>query len=229
MASLYLLDTRQYKDAQVCTKDAKPGSGMVNPARCPAWHDSGRSMLGAAQEQWLEAELSKAKARGSRWNILCQSTLLGQRNFATDGAQQRLWNDGWDGYASARQRLTAALQHHRVPNPVVLGGDVHENWVGHVLADYRNPRSAAVGVEFCGTSITSHSGQTDSSAEQLARNPHFIFADAQHRGYGLASFDAKVLEVQLRVLDDVTRQDANISTLARFRVAAGTPRVERTG
>lgn len=229
MASLYLLDTRQYKDAQVCTKDAKPGSGMVNPARCPAWHDSGRSMLGAAQEQWLEAELSKAKARGSRWNVLCQSTLLGQRNFATDGAQQRLWNDGWDGYASARQRLTAALQRHRVPNPVVLGGDVHENWVGHVLADYRNPDSAVLGAEFCGTSITSHSGQTDSSAEQLARNPHFIFADAQHRGYGLASFDAKVLEVQLRVLDDVTRQDANISTLARFRVAAGTPRVERTG
>lgn len=227
-ASLYLLDTRQYKDAQVCTKDGRPGSGMVTPERCPPWQDSQRSMLGATQEQWLDAQLSQAKARAGIWNILCQSTLLGQRDFATEGGP-RLWNDGWDGYAAARRRLTSALQQHQVPNPVVLGGDVHENWVGHVLADYRDPVSAAVGVEFCGTSITSHAGKTDRSAEQLARNPHFIFADAQHRGYGLATFDAKVLDVQLRGLDDVTRRDSAIATLASFRVAAGTHRVERTG
>ena len=126
LASLYLLDTRQYKDTQVCTKGGKLGSGMVNPARCPEWLDAHRSLLGAAQEQWLQTQLAQARARGSTWNLLCQSTLLGQRNVASDGAL-RLWNDGWDGYAAARQRLTAALQTHRVPNPVVLGGDVHEN------------------------------------------------------------------------------------------------------
>ena len=43
-------------------------------------------------------------------------------------------------------------------NNVVLGGDVHENWVGHVKADYAQPDSATVGVEFCGTSISSRSG-----------------------------------------------------------------------
>ncbi|TXH87776.1 MAG: alkaline phosphatase [Rhodoferax sp.] len=228
VASLYLLDTRQYKDAQVCTKDGKPGSAMVTPARCPAWQDAQRSMLGAAQEQWLYAQLSQAKARGSIWNILCQSTLLGQRDFALEGGS-RLWNDGWDGYAAARQRLTAALQQHHVPNPVVLGGDVHENWVGHVLADYQNPASAAIGVEFCGTSITSHAGKTDRSAEQLARNPHFVFADSLHRGYGLARFEDNELTVRLRVLDDVTRPDTAVSTLASFRVRAGVPKVERTG
>jgi alkaline phosphatase D len=201
---------------------------MVNPARCPEWADTRRSMLGAAQEQWLDAQLAQAHRRGSTWNLLCQSTLLGQRNVASDGGQ-RLWNDGWDGYPGARQRLTTALQAHQVPNPVVLGGDVHENWVGHVLADYKRADSTVVGVEFCGTSISSHSSQTDSSAEQLARNPHFIFADARHRGYGLATFDGKALEVQLRGLDDVTRTDSTIANLARFSVKAGTARIERTG
>lgn len=229
MASLYLLDTRQYKDAQACTKEGRPGSGIVTPSHCPEWLDAKRSMLGLAQEQWLESELAQAAARGSVWNVLCQSTLLGQRDFAAEGVGQRLWNDGWDGYTAARSRLTQALQAHKIANPVVLGGDVHENWVGHVLADYRKADSPAVGVEFCGTSITSHSGKSDKSAEQLARNPHFIFSDSQHRGYGMAHFGAKALEVHLRVLDDVTRKDAFISTLASFRVQAGVPKVERTG
>ena len=69
-----------------------------------------------------------------------------------------MWNDGWDGYGASRRRLTDALRRHRTPNPVFLGGDVHENWVGQVMADYRRPEGPAVGVEFCGTSITSRSG-----------------------------------------------------------------------
>jgi alkaline phosphatase D len=227
-ASLYLLDTRQYKDPQVCSKEGRPGSAMVTPARCPAWLDAQRSMLGLQQERWLDGQLAQAGARGTTWNVLCQSTLLGQRDVSS-GADPRLWNDGWDGYSAARARLTAALQQHQVPNPVVLGGDVHENWVGHVLADYRQPDSAVVGVEFCGTSISSHAGKNAHSAEQLARNPHFIFADTQHRGYGLATFGAKALEVELRGLDDVTRKDTAVSTLARFRVQAGRARIERTG
>jgi alkaline phosphatase D len=226
LARLYMLDTRQYKSGQACTPDGRSGSGMVNPAQCPTWGDAQRSLLGNEQERWLDAQL--AQSHGCIWNLLGQSTLLGQRDFSS-GAAQRLWNDGWDGYPAARTRLTAALQRHRVPNVVVLGGDVHENWVGHVLADYAQADSAVVGVEFCGTSITSHAGKTERSAEQLRRNPHFIFADSRYRGYGLASFSAKALEVQLRVLDDVTRQDAAVSTLASFRVQAGSSRLERVG
>ena len=125
-------------------------------------------------------------------------------------------------------QFIAAREAFRVGNRPRLEA-MAEQLRGHVLADYRDPASTVLGVEFCGTSITSHAGKTDHSAEQLARNPHFLFADAQHRGYGLATFDANTLEVQLRGLDDVARKDSAIATLARFRVAAGTPRVERTG
>jgi alkaline phosphatase D len=226
LASIYLLDARQYKDPQVCNKGDGPGSSRVNPATCKQWHDPKRSLLGLQQERWLTGEFATTRSRDVRWNVLGQQTLMGQRNFKTDSGQS-LWNDGWDGYAAARTRLTDSLRQHFVVNPVVLGGDVHENWVGHVKADYADPNSVNVGVEFCGTSITSRSGGGARTAQILAANPHFVFAEAQRKGYGVVEFTPGQLSTTLRVVDDVTRQDSRIETLARFTVQAGRPVVER--
>jgi alkaline phosphatase D len=108
-----------------------------------------------------------------------------------------LFNDGWYGYAPARQRLTDALQKKVVSNPVMLGGDAHENWVGYLKANYAQTPAAqaapAISVEFCGTSITSTAGSSaiEKTPERLAENPHFVFADAKRRGYGIVEFTAK--------------------------------------
>jgi alkaline phosphatase D len=220
LAHLYLLDARQYKDPQVCNPEGKTGSSLVRPETCAPWNDPNRSLLGMPQEKWLASALASADAAGAKWNVLGQQSLLGPRDFAI-GPAQKFWNDGWDGYNAARTRLTRALQQPGVANPVVLGGDVHENWVGHVLADYARPESAKVGVEFCGTSITSRSGKVDSSAALLQENPHFVFANAQYRGYGVAEFTPGALQVRLRALDDVARPDSGVQTLASFAVEAG--------
>ena len=95
---------------------------------------------------------------------------------------------------------------------MVLGGDVHENWVGHVKADYADEGSAVVGVEFCGTSITSRSGGNDKTAARLAENPHFLFVDAERKGYGVVDLTPQRLTTTLRVVDDVRRPDAAIGT-----------------
>ncbi|MCX7166394.1 MAG: alkaline phosphatase D family protein [Rhodocyclales bacterium] len=223
LASLYLLDARQYKDPQVCNSGGKAGSSSVNPAACPEWNDPRRTMLGVEQERWLHAEFSRA---GKSWNVVGQQTLFGQRDLRP-GPGQSFWNDGWDGYPAARKRLTDSLVGNSVANPVLLGGDVHENWVGHVKADYADAASKAVGVEFCGTSITSRSGGNAKTAERLAENPHFVFAEAERKGYGIAEFTPKQLTVALRVVDDVTRKDTSIETLARFTVAAGQSVIEK--
>jgi alkaline phosphatase D len=159
--------------------------------------------------------------------VIGQQTRFG-RCDARPGPGEFFWNDGWDGYGAARTRLTDCLQRHRVADPVILGGDVHQNWVGHVKADYSRPDSATVGVEFCGTSISSRSG-TDSRvvAGRLAENPHFVLADSEHRGYGVAEFTPARLTTTLRVVDDVRRKDAGIQTLARFVVEAGRRQLEK--
>ena len=225
LATMHLLDARQYRSAQVCTRDGKPGSSTVDPAGCAGWTDPARSMLGSEQERWLGESFGRNAGDGA-WNLLAQSTLFGPRDFKP-GAGQNLWNDGWDGYAPARQRLIDALRKDRTANPVLLGGDVHENWVGHVLADYADPASPSVGVEFCGTSITSRSGGNARLAEHLAENPHFVFADAERKGYGVADLTPQQMTVSLRVVDDVTARDTKIQTLAKFAVQAGRPKVER--
>ena len=105
---------------------------------------------------------------------------------------------------------------------------VHANWVGQLKADYEDPRSAAIGVEFCGTSITSRGGGNEHIAERLAENPHFLFADAQARGYGMAEFSQGQLATSLRAVQDVTQRDSAITTLAGFSVKRGVPVLERT-
>ena len=223
LAHLCLLDTRQYRDPQACSP-ASRGSARVDPRTCVDWNDPRRTLLGAAQERWLDQRLAEG---GATWTLLGQSTLFGQRNFRR-APEHLLWNDGWDGYPAARQRVLDALQKHRPSNPVVLGGDVHENWVGHVKANYDRPESAALGVEFCGTSISSRTTAPERVAQRLAPNPHFIHADAMQRGYGLAEFTPGQLQVQLRLLDDVTRRDSGIASGSTFVVEAGQPVVQKT-
>jgi alkaline phosphatase D len=131
--------------------------------------------------------------------------------------------------------MTNALQKYVVKNPVFLGGDVHENWVGHVKSDYAQTAaakaSAVIGVEFCGTSISSPSGNVARTPARLAENPHFVFADARYRGYGVVEFTPKQLTTTLRVLDDVKQKTTKIETLAQFVVpaqsAAGRVVIER--
>lgn len=229
LGQIVLLDARQYKDPLVCTKDGALGSSTVNTAQCPQWNDPARTMLGAAQEAWLAQAFSRTASEPG-WQIIGQSSLFAPRDFKNSGAGATMWNDGWDGYSAARSRLTDALQKASAKNAVFLGGDVHENWVGHVKADFNKPRSANVATEFCGTSITSrHSASSSNTgvADRIARNPHFIFADVEKRGYGLADFSAQKLQVSLRTVSDVTSKDASVQTLAQFEVASGKAVVER--
>jgi alkaline phosphatase D len=222
LADLALLDTRQYRDPQLCGTPKQPAA-VVDAAACPRWNDPSRSLLGAAQERWLGETLARA---GGGWTVIGQQSAFGARdNWPGEG--QRFWNDSWDGYAPARRRVTDALQQHRVANPVLLGGDVHENWVGHVKADYGRADSAVLGVEFCGTSITSRSRDPAKVASRLAENPHYIFADGRRRGYGVVELTPARLTTHLRVLDDAARPDARIETQARFTVEAGRPRLEK--
>ena len=227
LANLLLLDPRQYKDPIVCTSDGRLGSSTFDPTRCAPWADPARSMLGTAQETWLAGHLGQ-NAPG--WPVVGQGSVLGPRDFKP-GPDTTLWNDGWDGYPAARRRLTDMFAKRQTAqssaNPlqtaVVLGGDVHENWVGHIKRDYADAQSANVGVEFCGTSITSRSNNAARHVVDgwLAENPHFTFADNRAKGYGLCDFTPVQLTTTLRVVDDVTRKDAAISTLAVFEVRAG--------
>ena len=108
---------------------------------------------------------------------------------------------------------------------MIFGGDVHENWVGYIKDDYDNPLSKTLGVEFCGTSVTTIGGGEKYIASRLAKNPHFIFAQASKKGYGIAQFTPAELTVTLKVLSDAQDVNSEIESLAKFRVDSGTNRI----
>jgi alkaline phosphatase D len=226
LANIYLLDDRQYRDRQVCNKGLGFGSGWVDPAQCEEWLNPQRTLLGASQEQWLNQTFANARDDHRTWNVIAQQTLFGRRDYRL-GAGQYFWNDGWDGYAAARQRMTQSMQNNSLKNPVLIGGDVHENWVGHVMADAYKDDSAKLGVEFCGAGITARSAGNAKLAERLAENPHFIFADSERKGYGVVEFTTQHIQTELRVVDDVRQPQTKIETLAKFEVESGVPQVQR--
>ena len=220
----HVLDTRQFRDWQACRAPGASGSGSVSPSDCPELLAPERSLLGSAQEAWLAQGLAQdSSADGPRWSVLAQQTLLAQRNYRT--APQALFSsDSWDGYPAARQRLLNTLAQRPARNTVVLGGDIHQNYVCRVLANFDRPDSPVLASEFCSTSISSRSNTSQDKVDAVARrNPHVLLANCEHRGYGLVDVSPRLWRTRLQVLDDARRPDAQRSTLAQFVVEDGRP------
>ncbi len=211
LATVHLLDTRQYRDQQAC------GGAVL--AGCAGRLDPGRSMTGAAQEDWLLRGLG-----GSRWDVLAQQVFFAQRDVSRqDGLQVGM--DGWDGYAASRERILRGFEEREVRNAVVLTGDVHRHYANDLLVDFDRPATAPVGVELVTTSVTSGGdGHDDLPAVTTERqdNPHIRFA-SDRRGYLLTRFERQHLRADLRTLPYVRRPGATVRTAASFVVEDRNP------
>jgi len=226
LANFHLLDTRQFRDLQACRETSATGTaastGTVKPADCPALQDLSRSLLGTAQETWLDQGLSADARDGKvRWTIVAQQTLFSPRHYG--GANSPVPTDTWDGYPAARQRLLDSVAAHRPRNTVLVGGDIHQNYVCDVQAQDR-PDAPVIASEFCGTSISSQSGASQARiATLMQRNPQIVFANSERRGYGLVDLTAGRWQTTLRTVDEIERADSAVSTLAQFEVQDGRP------
>ncbi len=200
LASFFVLDTRQYRSDQAC------GGATLAPL-CAEALDPARTMLGAAQEQWIANGLTSSAAL---WNVVAQQVvmaytpLVGQFNL-----------DQWDGYPAARDRLLELFGRPEVRNPLVLTGDIHASGAGRLLADYDNPdTSAVVGHELVGTSVTStFPGGLDDLFNQVTSGlPWVEYANASKRGYVTVELTADSGTANWRVVDTVTATTSAVQT-----------------
>jgi alkaline phosphatase D len=222
LARIHLLDDRQYRDPQACPRPGRGGSNTVLLKDCPELLDPKRTLLGRAQEQWLSDGWSLERP----WNLLAQQTLMARFSWRDPATEATYWTDGWDGYAPARHRLLAAAAQRQVPGLVALGGDVHTHYVAQLKADYDDAKSAVVGAEFCGTSITSLSLAQPRIDAALPFNPHVLYGRGTHRGTVHFKLDAKTLQADLRAVDDALDAASAVRSAARFVVEAGRPGVQ---
>jgi alkaline phosphatase D len=221
-ANLHLLDTRQYRSKQVSCGVA----GMFKTDNCPDLNAPQRVMLGEAQSSWLTTQLhanGQHQAAATHWNLICQPSVFSP--FVIPVAGGLLNHDNWDGYPAARERILADITTGNTTNPVLLGGDIHQNWVAHVHRDPNNPASPVVVPEFCVTSITTASIGKFTAQDMKALAPHCVYTDRHRRGYMLATLSDEKLVVDIRHVDIAAN---TATTSARFEVLTGSATVHQT-
>jgi alkaline phosphatase D len=212
LAELLVLDTRQYRSDQ----PAGGGTGLADAALDPQ-----QTLLGARQRAWLQAVLRGSPAA---WHVLAQQVMMAMVDRLT-GEGQRYSTDQWPGYARERMELVRFLAEHRVPNPVVLTGDIHSNWVNDLRVDDRKADTPVVAAEFVGTSITSGGNGTDRPAgldALLAENPCVRFHNRQ-RGYVRCTVTPAAWRSDFVVVEDILKPGGRATTRASFVVEAGHP------
>ncbi len=214
LMDMTILDTRQYRNDQACRDGMKPS--------CDQHRDSSRTLLGAAQKNWLYSRLRNSE---TTWNVMAQQVMMG-RLLRRNEQDEELWlMDIWDGYPHERDELLTRLRTADTPNPIVLTGDIHSNWVNDLLSDFTDEESEVIATEFVGTSLTSGgdgSDTTSTTAQTLSDNPHIKFYNRQ-RGYVSCHLTKDLWQSDYRILDKVTEAGHPIRTRASFVVEAGNP------
>ncbi len=215
LADLWTLDCRQYRDHHACPDPNRGGGRVV--VGCDALADPGRSMLGAAQEQWLNEGLTQSQRR---WKLLAQSTQMSSSGVDTPLGRSA-FTDGWDGYPKARERLLSAIAEARLQNVVLLGGDVHMNVASQLRVQPNNDKSPIVAAELVATSITSRGMGENLLAQIRASNPDILHARSDERGYTLLDVRPERMSAEVRTTANPVKADALFGVQARFEIVQG--------
>ncbi|HET6424799.1 MAG TPA: alkaline phosphatase D family protein, partial [Planctomycetaceae bacterium] len=218
LAELLLLDTRQYRSDQPNNdKPSEINDAALNPKS---------TMLGAKQRGWLQSRLLASKAT---WNVLAQQVMMGMVTAVREPILGKCSMDQWPGYAHERMGLAQFLADRRVPNPVVLTGDIHSNWANELRVDDRQPETPVVAAEFVATSITS-GGNGQAQPPYLERlqsaNPGVKFHNTE-RGYIRCTVTPERWTSDYVGVEDVTKPDGNIVTRASLTLEAGSSQIHR--
>ena len=219
LAHLWLLDTRQWRAAQVCTDPVHaPWRGRLL-WQCKPTEAADRSMLGMQQERWLADTLASS---GAGWRLIAQTTQLTPGGFGTPFGPL-LYADGWDAFPAARERLMAAIAQPRVPDVVVLGGDVHRHVAANLRQHPGDPSSPVIASEIVGSSITSR-GLSEVLNQWMRRsNPDILHSRSDERGYTLIDINKDRLRCDFRATAHPVKADARFHTQASFVIDRGVP------
>jgi alkaline phosphatase D len=225
-AEFFLIDSRQYRDDQPC------GDKLLTVCFDA---DKPRNFLGKQQLKWLQTHLQSS---GATWKLIGNQVMIMALDLAPT---QPLNKDSWDGYGDERRQLLQFVKDKGIKDVAFLTGDIHTFFAGDVGVNGQGPDSVAT--EFVCGSVTSHGiaeelGKTTglpippdlaeivSNTGLRTVNPHLRFDDLRSKGYGLVEVGTDTLDVSFKGVDPIKKNADSVSTLARFRVNRGSPRVK---
>lgn len=218
LAEFMMLDTRQHRSDNPCGDGESP--------RCDAAYDYRVQMLGKQQELWLQRRLFETRAR---WNFVTQGLLVAELDHVV-GEGTRYWNDAWDGFPGARDRMLKAVKASGAQNPIVLTGDWHSTFVNDLKLDFKSERSPVLATEFVTPAITSGGDGTPYGpyyGPMIPENPHIKYYEGDKRGYFRMKLTPALLQADLRFASKVEIPDGVVRHAERFVVEDGVPGAKR--
>jgi alkaline phosphatase D len=214
LLQFFVLDTRQYRTEQPA------GDGVF--VRSPGAIDPATTMLGAAQERWLQQELAES---GATWNVLAQQNFMAETYVPVkEGEAQKYYADSWTGYPLARDRMLAQIREQQVANPIVLTGDIHTAWANDLKADWEDLTSPTIATEYVVTSISAGGATPSTSLQPYKDNFEYVkYFDGRHGGFTLAEVTAEQWKSDYYVVDNLNDVTSAVSHTATFVTEAGNP------
>jgi alkaline phosphatase D len=216
LATLHILDSRQYRTPHPCATAQVRGGQVVR--NCPQAIDPSATMLGIDQEKWLSANLAGEKAR---WSLIVQQTLFSRLFLPGDGEPH--YSDIWDGYVATRDRTISAIAQPAVRNGVVLGGDVHSFWLNDIKKDFDREASPTAATEIVTSCLASRNGPEALFGPAKSLNPHVRFLDNAHAGYALLDLTSDRMNIDMRAVADLTDPQSRCQSLGRYAIEDGRP------
>ena len=207
LLQMLVLDGRQFRNNQACgTEDLG--------ADCAERDDPNRTMLGAAQFDWLQRELAADRCR---WSLLANQTVMTPIPF---GPAYNM--DQWDGYPAERTQIFDSLA--RVRNAVVITGDIHAAGVGDLPRGAGRVAGRRHRAGHRGDLLELRSRHWPTSPRRLLNGLDQVkWFDAHHRGYVRCDISPDEWRADFRIVAATDQPTSTVSTLTSWRIADGTP------
>ena len=219
LAEFLVLDTRQYRTDQ-------PNNDKRSPLNDAAL-DRNNSLLGTPQRNWLYQSLLRSQGT---WNILAQQVMMGMVGFSARNETEPVYSmDQWPSAAAERMQLMRFLSERRVPNPVVLTGDIHSHWANELRVDDRKPEDPIVATELVGTSLSSGGNGPQTVAgldDLLAANPCVRYHSRQ-RGYIRCTVTPSSWVSDYMITSDVVQPGGSTAVDISWAIENGNPQLQR--
>lgn len=223
LADLWTLDTRQHRDAALCSEWPRALMHGKLLWRCDAIQADQRTFLGRQQEDWLAAGLAGSDAN---WRFVVQTTQIAPWPIRSP-LGPLTYAEGWDAFPAARARMMEAIAQPRVQDVVFLGGDVHRHVAANLRLDPLDRSSPIIASEVVTTSITSKGMSEVANAWVRAGNPDVLHMRSDQRGHVMLDVTPREVRCVFRGTPHPVRPQSKLRTQATYVIERGKPGLKK--
>jgi alkaline phosphatase D len=219
LAELWALDTRQHRDAALCTEWPRAFMHGKLLWRCDAIETEDRTFLGRQQEDWLAAGLASSD---TAWRFVVQTTQITPWRIRSP-LGPLTYAEGWDAFPAARARLLDAIAQPRVQDVIFLGGDVHRHVAANLRLNPSDPASPIIASEIVTSSVTSKGLSELANGWVKGGNPDVLHMRSDQRGHVLLDVTPSEVRCVFRGTPHPVRAHSKMRTQATYVIERGKP------